>query len=124
MTDVLATLEAYYDTAPRASATATEVGPFTLFVRDDPAGWHFYARPRLGLDRAVAVADVDLVIGGGELAVIGTRHLPALRGPARIHRMELPHGRFERRIPLPPGAWGALATGVGFAAVRLTRGRR
>ena len=61
MTDVLATLEAYYDTAPRASATATEVGPFTLFVRDDPAGWHFYARPRLGLDRAVTVADVHLV---------------------------------------------------------------
>jgi len=53
----------------------------------------------------VRVADVDLVIGGGELAVIGTRHLPALRGPARIHRMELPHGRFERRIALPPGAY-------------------
>ena len=61
MTDVLATLETYYDTAPRASATATGVGPFTLFVRDDPAGWHFYARPRLGLDRPVTVADVDLV---------------------------------------------------------------
>lgn len=27
-------------------------------------------------------------------------------------------------IPLPPGAWGALATGVGFAAVRLIRRRR
>lgn len=53
----------------------------------------------------VRVADVDLVIGGGELAVIGTRRLPTVPGPARIHRMELPHGRFERRVALPPGAY-------------------
>ncbi len=53
----------------------------------------------------VRAADVDLVIGGGEIGVIGNRRLPAVRGPARIHRMELPHGRFERRVALPPGAY-------------------
>ncbi len=31
-------LEPYLDTAPRAGATAHEVGPFTLFVREDPTG--------------------------------------------------------------------------------------
>ena len=53
----------------------------------------------------VRTADVDLVIGGGEIAVIGNRQPPAVRTPARIHRMELPHGRFERRVALPPGTY-------------------
>lgn len=53
----------------------------------------------------VRLADLDLVIGGGELAVVGTRRLPKLPGPARIHRMEVPHGHFERRVRLPPGAY-------------------
>lgn len=53
----------------------------------------------------VHAADVDLTIAGSEVAVSGIRHLPVVRSPARIHRMELPHGRFERRVPLPPGAY-------------------
>ena len=53
----------------------------------------------------VRAADVDLLIGNGELAVTGVRRLPAVHGPARIHRMELPHGRFERRVALPSGAY-------------------
>jgi GNAT superfamily N-acetyltransferase len=57
----LATLETYYDTAPRANATAEEVGPFTLFVKRDPAGWDYYARPRLGEGSPVSRDDVDLL---------------------------------------------------------------
>ena len=53
----------------------------------------------------VRAADLDLVVGGGEIAVIGVRRLPMVRAPARIHRMELPHGRFERRVALPRGAY-------------------
>lgn len=53
----------------------------------------------------VRAADVDLVISGGELAIVGVRRLPVLPGRTRIHRMELPHGHFERRIALPPGAY-------------------
>jgi len=59
VTDVLATLETYYDTAPRAGSTPHEVGPFTLFVKDHEEGWDYYARPRLGLDGEVTAADVD-----------------------------------------------------------------
>jgi ribosomal protein S18 acetylase RimI-like enzyme len=61
--DVLATLEEYYDTAPRAGADAVQVGPFTLFVRNHPQGWHYSARPRfgLGLDEPVTSADVQAV---------------------------------------------------------------
>ena len=83
------------------------------FFRPAPVGWEppvdlLETADELILVAAlpgVRVADVDLVIGGGEIAVIGTRPLPAVRGPARIHRMELPHGRFERRVALPPGAY-------------------
>lgn len=53
----------------------------------------------------VVAGDVDLVLGGGEIAIIGVRRLPAVHAPARIHRMELPHGRFERRVALPRGAY-------------------
>jgi len=53
----------------------------------------------------VRVADVELVVSHRELAIVGVRRLPALPGPTRVHRMELPHGRFERRIALPPGSY-------------------
>ena len=59
---LLGTLETYYDTAPRASADPEEVGPFTLFVRRDPDGWPFYARPRLGLSAGVTAGDVAAVL--------------------------------------------------------------
>lgn len=49
----------------------------------------------------------EAVIVGGELIVGGTRRLPESLRRARIHRMELPYGRFERRIPLPPGRYDA-----------------
>lgn len=58
----LAAIEKYYDSAPRPLAQTHAVGPFTLFVRTDPAGWPFYARPRLGLDTAVTPDDVAAVI--------------------------------------------------------------
>lgn len=56
----LADLERYYDTAPRAGADPEEVGPFTLFRSRHP--WPYYARPRLGLDRAVTAEDVSALI--------------------------------------------------------------
>lgn len=49
--------------------------------------------------------EMEIVIGNGELLVRGTRHWPTSHRPARVHRIELPHGRFERRLPLPMGAY-------------------
>ena len=48
---------------------------------------------------------VEAVIEGGELVVAGTRALPLELQEARIHRLELPQGRFERRLPLPSGRY-------------------
>lgn len=39
----------------------------------------------------------------GVLVVSGARLLPAETRGAGIHRLEIPHGQFERRIELPPG---------------------
>ena len=53
--------------------------------------------------------EVEIVIGHSELLVSGVRRWPTLQRPARVHRIELPHGRFERRLPLPGGTYHLLS---------------
>lgn len=53
----------------------------------------------------VDVAKVEAVIDSGCLVVSGQRVLPPELHSAVIHRLELPQGRFERRVPLPPGRY-------------------
>jgi HSP20 family protein len=48
---------------------------------------------------------VDVSIEGGELFFSGVRTFPAEIQTAVIHRLELPQGRFERRVRLPPGRY-------------------
>jgi HSP20 family protein len=50
----------------------------------------------------VAADDVRVTLSAGVLIVSGERPLPAELRNARIHRLEIPHGHFERRIELPP----------------------
>jgi HSP20 family molecular chaperone IbpA len=52
-------------------------------------------------------AAVEAIIEDGALRVAGQRLLPPELRSAAIHRLELPQGRFERRIPLPPGRYSA-----------------
>jgi len=62
----------------------------------------FFALPGVDLDKTEAA------IEDGMLVVSGARILPAELRTARIHRLELPQGRFERRLPLPPGRYDAV----------------
>jgi HSP20 family protein len=48
---------------------------------------------------------VEAIIEDGTLVVSGRRVLPVELRNARIHRLELPQGRFERRIVLPSGRY-------------------
>ncbi len=88
---MLDALERYYDTAPRAGASTVEVGPFTLFLRTDPALWHYYARPRLGLsatavitaDDVTAVLDRQRELGVPQALEWVHESTPSLLGPAR-----------------------------------------
>ncbi len=53
----------------------------------------------------VDVDQVRVIIDGGVLVLQGERRLaPYLRG-AVIHRLEIPYGRLERHIALPPGRY-------------------
>jgi len=58
----LTPIETYYDAVPRVAATIEEVGPFTLFLAGPGTGWHFYARPRLGLDHPFSADEVRAVL--------------------------------------------------------------
>ena len=51
----------------------------------------------------VDVEGVEVVIDGADLVVTGRRVLPTCFRTAIIHRLEIPQGRFERRMRLPPG---------------------
>lgn len=48
---------------------------------------------------------VQIVEDHGVLIVTGSRPLPSALRPARIHRLEIPYGRFERRLELPGGRY-------------------
>lgn len=48
---------------------------------------------------------IQLLINNGVLVIGGERRLPAELRTAVIHRLELPQGRFERRIALPAGRY-------------------
>jgi N-acetylglutamate synthase-like GNAT family acetyltransferase len=88
---VLDVLEAYYDAAPRPSATTEAVGPFTLFVRSDPALWHYYARPRLGLPTSTRIQPEEVArvrarqrqLGAPEAFEWVHESTPSLLGAAR-----------------------------------------
>lgn len=57
----------------------------------------------------VGEKDVEAEIENGVLVVRGRRGFPPQLRAAFIHRLELPRGAFERRVPLPPGRYGAVA---------------
>lgn len=65
----------------------------------------------------VALPGVDAdsaqaVIEDGDLVIAGTRALPSELRTATIHRLELPQGRFYRRVRLPVGRYSEVRRGV------------
>lgn len=53
----------------------------------------------------VDAEQVQASIENGVLVIAGVRVLPAELRTATIHRLELPQGRFERRVALPAGRY-------------------
>lgn len=66
---------------------------------------------------------VEASIEDGDLVVSGQRVLPPELRRAVIHRLELPQGRFERRIPLPAGRYSGIrrASGQGLLLFGLAK---
>jgi HSP20 family molecular chaperone IbpA len=67
---------------------------------------------------------VEALIDGTDLVVAGVRLLPAALREAVIHRLELPQGRFERRIRLPAGRYASVRQAIvnGCLLVTLEKG--
>jgi HSP20 family molecular chaperone IbpA len=65
-------------------------------------------------------AQVEALIDGGDLMVAGIRVLPPELRTAVIHRLELPQGRFERRIRLPSGRYSAVRRTTSHGCVLIT----
>jgi HSP20 family molecular chaperone IbpA len=63
---------------------------------------------------------IETVIEGAYLVVTGQRVLPAELATAVIHRLELPQGRFERRIELPAGRYDAVRRAAVNGCVLIT----
>lgn len=61
--------------------------------------WIVVALP--GVDPARTTVEIE----GSGLLVHGDRALPPAFKKADVHRLEIPHGRFERRVDLPPGTY-------------------
>ncbi|MFZ4537130.1 Hsp20/alpha crystallin family protein [Propionivibrio sp.] len=51
----------------------------------------------------VSPRQFEVILEGAGLVVRGSRPIPSALQRAAIHRLEIPYGRFERRITLPPG---------------------
>ena len=71
----------------------------------------------------VDAAQVRAVIQDGILVITGERVLPDELRTATIHRLELPQGRFERRIQLPAGRYDGVksTTANGCLVISLTK---
>ena len=82
---------------PASAAThATWEPPVDIF--ETPAAlWIVVALPGVGADQ------VEVRLEGATIVVVGERRLPVQGRAAVLYRLEIPHGRFERRIELPPG---------------------
>jgi HSP20 family protein len=63
------------------------------------------------------------VIEDGDLVITGTRILPPELRTATIHRLELPQGRFYRRVRLPAGRYSTVrrAVAAGCLVIRLQK---
>ncbi len=111
----------FFEPAPGARQRAVWEPPVDVLETDQDV-LIFTALP------GVAPDAVEAAIEGGTLVISGTRTLPAELRTAIIHRLELPQGCFERRVPLPPGRYDAVkrqvANGTLIVSLRKAGGAR
>jgi HSP20 family protein len=67
---------------------------------------------------------IEILCGPGELVVRGERRLSRRLANAPIHRLEIPHGRFERRLLLPAGRWELVGQELANGCLQLLLARR
>lgn len=72
----------------------------------------------------VAPEQVQVLVEGHALVIRGQRSLPVACRRGTIRQLEIPHGRFERRIELPPGEFASVRKSFsnGCLVLELSRG--
>jgi HSP20 family molecular chaperone IbpA len=70
--------------------------PSVNLVETDQACWVITALP------GARAGQIDVRLEGNELIIAGTRRLPACCTEGELKIWEIPLGRFERRLSLPP----------------------
>jgi HSP20 family protein len=68
----------------------------------------------------VNIEDAQVVIEDGDLVIAGARVLPAELRTATIHRLELPQGRFYRRVRLPVGRYSGVRRSAAAGCLMIT----
>ncbi len=67
---------------------------------------------------------MELVLAPGELVIRGVRSLPQPPQGAALQRLEIPYGRFERRLALGPGHWELIGRTHADGCLQLLLARR
>lgn len=62
---------------------------------------------------------VEVHLNSGQIVVSGVRPLPRQTQGVRIHRLELPYGRFERRILLPHGQYELVSHSIRHGCLQM-----
>jgi HSP20 family protein len=68
----------------------------------------------------VDAENAQAVIEDGDLVIAGNRVLPVELRTATIHRLELPQGRFYRRLRLPAGRYTGVRRAAGSGCLIVT----
>lgn len=91
--------------------------PADLFETDHEL-WVLVALP------GVAPESVAIELHGAGVTICGERALPAAIRSAVVHRLELPHGRFERTVALPAGTYEIVRRDLVNGCLYLVLGKR
>jgi len=98
----------------RSAARVPAWEPPVDVLETDRAVLVFFALPGVDPDR------VEAVIEDGTLLVAGLRVLPPELQTATIHRLELPQGRFEKRVRLPAGRYANVRRSMANGCLLIT----
>jgi HSP20 family molecular chaperone IbpA len=67
---------------------------------------------------------MELVLAPGEVVIRGERALPNRPHGTTLQRLEIPYGRFERRLALGPGQWTLVDQRLTDGCLQLLLARR
>jgi HSP20 family protein len=100
--------------------------------RQPPPRWEPPVDVYAGTDQAlievalpgVPAERMELVLVPGELVIRGERTLPNRPAGTTLQRLEIPYGRFERRLALGPGHWDLVDQRLTDGCLQLLLARR